>query len=130
MIEGLIVSGLALAGLAFVVAPMLRADEPEVLDATAEIEQRKVTALTAILDLEAEHEVGKLSDADLTELRAVYENEALELIHQLDGAIDAQADPLEREIAMARQRLNRTVVCAHCGAERRAREPRCPSCGE
>lgn len=104
--HGLLVAVVALAALVYVVAPLRRSDDAERFDPTAELEAKKVVALNAILDLESERDVGKLSATDFSALRAVYEAQALELIHQMDG-IDATegSDPLEQEIAVIRQRL-------------------------
>lgn len=128
--HGLLVAVLAFAALAFVVAPLRRSDTAERFDLTAELEEKKAAALNAILDLESERDVGKLSATDFSELRAVYEAEALDALHQLDG-IDATegSDPLEQEIALIRQRLSNSAPCPNCGAERKAGVSPCPACG-
>jgi len=114
MIYVLLVAALAVAALAFVVAPLGRRDGEIVVDPELELEEKKVVALTAILDLESERDVGKLSEEDFAELRAVYESQALEALHQLDE-VGARADPLETEIARVRERLA-TDRCPECGA--------------
>ena len=112
---------LACVALAVVLAPLRRAETTERMDLTAELEAKKMTALNAILDLESERDVGKLTEADFNELRAVYEGRALDLIHELedthledtdlaDPVLDdtghaESSDPLEREIALVRKRL-------------------------
>ena len=107
MTSSVLVSVLALLALAIVLAPLReRGQRTEGWPAADELEERKRAALTAILDLEAERDVGKLSEADLEELRGVYEAEALDAIVALDAAgLDARTDALEREIASVRARL-------------------------
>ena len=96
--------------------------------ATSETQARKVAALTAILDLESERDVGKLSETDLAELRSIYEQEALAALAELDAAEALPAaDPLEREIATLRHRLSRDR-CPRCGAARPAGTT-CARCG-
>lgn len=73
----------------------------------------KHAVLRSILDLEFDHKVGKVADADYEDLRRQHESEALAILGQMDEmgpatpeAPDAPpADQLEREIAAARKRL-------------------------
>ena len=129
VIPGLVVALLAIVALIYVSAPIRR--PPAVLDddgPTSEAEARKVAALTAILDLESERDVGKLSDADLAELRSTYEYEALAALAELDAAEALPAaDPLEHEIAALRHRLSQDR-CPSCGAARPAGTT-CARCG-
>lgn len=129
MIPGLIVAFLAVLALIYVSAP-IRRPQQDVDDAqgTPEAEARKVAALTAILDLESERDMGKLSDADFEELRSTYEHDALIALAELDAAEALPAtDPLEREIAAMRERL-RAGRCPRCGATR-APGATCSRCG-
>lgn len=129
MTQALLIAVLAVAALAYVSAPLRRRDEERSIDAALGLEEKKTVALTAILDLEDERDVGKLSDEDFAELRGVYEAQALEALHQLDDeAAHDEVDPIEREIARVRDRLSATR-CSNCGAPReRGRNP-CPACG-
>lgn len=129
MIPGLIIGLLALLALAYVTAPFRdeRADGPAA-DPDRVLEERKLAALTAILDLESERDVGKLSEEDLAELRVTYEAEALSALHELESdPAPSAGGPLEREIAQVRARLA-TDTCPECGA-RRAAASVCPRCG-
>jgi rubrerythrin len=83
--EPLIIGALAVAALWFVVAPLRSKDPIEEIDPTRELEAKKEVALTAIIDLESERDVGKLSEEDLIELRSFYEAEALDALHRLDS---------------------------------------------
>jgi hypothetical protein len=106
---------------------------------------------SAIKDLENDHAMGKLSDADYKSLRAKYEAKAVAILQELDNVVGSKPsarvarddDAVEREIV----RLRRTaaangltkcpkcgtpcaagdVFCAKCGASLRG--VRCPSCG-
>lgn len=117
MILVVVVALLACAALAYVALPLGRRGRiDEGPSAEGEIDARKTTALSAIVDLENERLVGKLSDEDFDVLRAQYEAEALQALTELD-ALRAQSDEpddgsLEAEIAEMRQRL----ACPRCGA--------------
>jgi hypothetical protein len=81
----------------------------------AELIEAKHAVYRSILDLEFDHQLGKVAPADYHELRREHEQEALGLLREL-GDEGAQAtgnlsgddagalDVLEREIAAARQR--------------------------
>jgi hypothetical protein len=127
---------LALAAIAYVLTALRArvAGAPPAAGERARLEDRKHAALAAIVDLEDERAIGKLSDADFEALAARYEAEALDALRALDAmgppelpAADPEGsedDPLEEEIAAARARLE----CPHCGAARRA-PAACPRCG-
>lgn len=129
MTQALIIAVLAVAALAYVAAPLRRKDPESAIDPAIELEEKKVVALTAILDLENERDVGKLSEEDFAELRGAYEAQALDALHQLDGtAASDELDPVEREIALVRERLS-VSRCPACGAPRRRGRNTCQSCG-
>lgn len=119
MIAAVIVALLAAAALLYVTAPLRKPDVEE-LPSGPSLQQsaieRKATALTAILDLEEEAGVGKLTQGELETLRAEYEREALLALEQLDriAATPPADDPLEAEIAAMKERL----ACPSCGAVR------------
>jgi hypothetical protein len=121
-----VVAFIAIAGLAWVAAPLRwkRFALDDAARARSEAESNKRAALAALLDLEDELRLGKISEDDFAVLHADYEAEALVALRELD-LIDASAsDPMEADIAAARERL----TCPKCGAPRRA-EKRCPRCG-
>lgn len=89
---------------------------------------RKRQALDAIVELESEVEVGKLSESDLAVLRDRYEAEAVAALRELDrleaaGETDDAYD-VEQEIA----RLRVSLTCAHCGGVR-STSGTCTRCG-
>jgi hypothetical protein len=116
MIWVAIVVLLALAALAYVAAPMRRGPRrafPHAPGEVARIDERKTAALTAIIDLEEERDVGKLSERDFEVLRDQYEREALEALRELDALQTSELgdEELEAEIAAARA----LMVCPSCG---------------
>jgi cytochrome c-type biogenesis protein CcmH/NrfG len=128
MIAALLVALLGCLALAYVLAPVRRgprfdAEAPE--RRLEEADARKRAALSALDDLEGEHAVGKLSDADFASLRREYEAEALVALRQLDALRHSEDDDeIEREIAALRDRLR----CPNCGAARTPGRP-CERCG-
>ncbi|MFN2588525.1 MAG: hypothetical protein ABR613_10470 [Actinomycetota bacterium] len=129
MIPVLVVALLACIALAYVALPLgsRRGHGDEGPSREGELDALKTTALAAIVDLEADRSVGKLSDEDFEVLRAQYEAEALRALVELD-ALRARADEpddrtLEEEIAAMRLRL----ACPRCGGLRSA-EGTCPRC--
>lgn len=121
MILALVVAVLACAALAYVVAPMKKGARPS-LPRPSSVEDalaRKDAALSALVDIEDEREIGKLSPADFEMLRRQYEAEAVRALRELDvlqeDAEMAMADEeLEEEIAQMRVKL----ACPVCGALR------------
>ena len=81
----------------------------------------------AIVDLEGDRTMGKLSEPDFEALRADYESQALAALRELDalGELSARDRELEAEIAQVRARLR----CPSCGGARVGSE-RCSRCGE
>lgn len=119
MIGVVIVAVLAVAALAYVIAPLWRPDAPELASGPTledEANERKGSALTAIMDIEEETRVGKLTQSEFESLRGEYEREALLALEQLDqmGAQPHPDDPLEAEIEAMKKRL----ACPSCGAVR------------
>jgi len=129
-----------MAGMAFVVVlvvlalwyvaqPFRRSDQTQMVEGPSPVqraEEKKTAALTAIIDLEEEAQVGKLTARELGSLRATYEGEALDALAQLDALAVPRTgdDPLEAEIAALKQRL----TCPSCGAPR-ASGGACSRCG-
>ena len=73
----------------FVAAPLFRPPElaPADVDSGERIrwERQKRQALAAIKEIELDHRMGKLSDEDLTTMRARFEAQALEAMAALEG---------------------------------------------
>ena len=115
----IVIALLTLAALVYVTLPLRRDEHSEVAAESWELrdaQERKESALTAIIDVEEEAQVGKLSNEELDALRYEYEREALAALEQLDrlNAAPASDDSLEAEIAAMRERL----ACPTCGSMR------------
>ena len=127
-VEEILVGLAAVAALAYVVTPVARGPRVQTKDPgrLEEAEARKRTALSAIIDLEAERDAGKLSQVDFDALRASADAEALAALAEADlvASTDLNDDELEREIAEMRDRL----ACPSCGAVRSPGEG-CTRCG-
>lgn len=120
---------LVVLALLYVVQPFRRKNYEEMVEGPSpaqRAEEKKASALTAIIDLEEEAQVGKLTPQELERLRESYEREALDALAQLDAlaAAPVAEDPLEAEIAAVKQRL----TCPSCGAPR-ASGGTCSRCG-
>lgn len=120
---------LVVFALLYVAQPFRRKDTAEMQSGPSpvqEAQEKKTAALTAIIDLEEEAQVGKLSVSELEVLRATYEREALDALAQLDAMSVPRTgdDPLEAEIAAVKARL----TCPSCGAPR-ASGGTCSRCG-
>ena len=131
MIDVLVVALLVTLAVVFVVRPLRRgsaeASEVPGMQRAEEAEARKDSALEAIVDLEGDRTMGKLSEPDFEALRADYESQALAALRELDalGELSARDRELEAEIAEVRARLR----CPSCGGARVGSE-RCPRCGD
>ena len=135
MIPGAIVVALAILALLWVLSPIRRGrvtDTDPDSEHLSEVIERKDAAVIAMVDIEYERELGKLSDTDFEALRAEYEREALAALHALEKAtIDDADDQLEVEIAAMKERLGgvrSAATCPECGSERTPGRA-CPSCG-
>jgi hypothetical protein len=116
----------------YTLRPLFREPEGNLdIDLLAETEldrllDRKNVIYRNLRDLELEHQMGRLSDADYRQLAAGYKNEAaavLQRLDQLDASENLEA-VIEKDIAARKAKLSGS------GSKRREREPgRCPSCG-
>lgn len=119
MIGGLVVAALAVAALVYVILPLGRVDQIDLMEGPSPeavaLEDKNI-ALTAIIDLKEEAQVGKLSPEEHQRLRQGYESDALDALERLDTlSVPIRSDdPLEQEIAAMKQRL----ACPSCGALR------------
>jgi cytochrome c-type biogenesis protein CcmI len=115
VIGALVIIVLAVMAIAWIAVPLLGGRRQETAAPSLEIQEaeaRKNAALTALVDIEEELELGKLSAADFDELRAEYERDALRALNELDAP--SREDSLEQEIAAMR----RQMLCPNCGALR------------
>ena len=131
---------LVIAAAAYVAAPFFTTTSPEAgpKPVTASERQRwehqKIEAYAAIKELEFDHRMHKLSDADFAAIRDKYAAQALEAIAALDAAKAAPS----RQVADGQRpeghrpegrRASRIAFCSSCGASVPARAKFCPACG-
>lgn len=127
----------------FVGEPFVRRGSVPLLSGEDEVEMerlllQKQTLYTAIQDLDFDFQTSKVDAKDYDELRGSLENEALQLLRQIDD-VDPLAvldNELERQILALRQQpapdthLPSQEVCFGCGAALQGGESFCPSCGQ
>ncbi len=146
----LIVASLAIVGWPFMNPAPDQENDPGAADPALEnlVVQREA-AYAAIRDLEVDHTMGKLSDADYKAMRAKCEAKAVGILQQLDTltaaskqAHPASEDSIESEVRRLRRGPSTGLLrcpkcgaahtpgdafCAKCGAALRG--ARCPNCG-
>jgi cytochrome c-type biogenesis protein CcmI len=112
----------ALAAVAFVVSPLLRASRPPAGRAPEEIPGS--TAVEALREIEFDRQTGKLSDADYTSLKTSYTERAL-------AEMRAAGDTPEPDVAEALVRAYRANrrACAEHGARPESDAVYCSECG-
>lgn len=69
--------------------------------------EEKTAVYRAMLDLEFDHQLGKVADNDYAIMRRQHESEAVAILKALDSSssVEALVDVLEKEIATARSRI-------------------------
>ena len=98
---------------------------------------RKALIYRSIRDLDFEHAMGRLSDADYQRLQADYKNDAALILQKLDqlGASEDLDKAIEKEIAARRagrtapQKEREVFRCPSCGAETVPGKKFCADCG-
>ncbi len=92
-------------------------------------------AYTAIKDLENDHAMGKLSDADYKSLRAKYESKAVAILQEIDSLRASKTasqpvsdDTIERQVQRLRGGARRTR-CPQCGTRAAPNDRFCAKCG-
>ncbi len=113
MIEQVVVAAVVLAAVGWIVKPLLGSRRalggPDEDRRTEDLLEAKQSVYRSIVDLEMDHEMGKMGDQDYEQLRGQSKAEALGIIHELEGEDTQQTDlaTLEEEIRAARGRLRK-----------------------
>jgi cytochrome c-type biogenesis protein CcmI len=105
----------------FVAAPLteglaVRRREAEGKDRTADLQHDRTLAVAAIRELEFDHEMGKIDDADFALIRASLEARALDAMQGLQAVSSRLTSAPER--------------CGRCGAPAAGRARFCAACGK
>lgn len=123
---------MVIAAIGYVAAPLFsgipagesNGSQPVTASERERWERQKLEAYAAIKEVEFDHQMGKLSEADFAAIRDKYAAQALEAIAALDAA---SAAPLRQ--ALTGRRTRRIAYCASCGVSLPARAKFCPACG-
>jgi uncharacterized paraquat-inducible protein A len=125
----LVAAGLTAAAVYRTVAPLgVDFDEPPLVAGRtrAALERDKALSLRAIKELEFDHAMGKVSDADFVEMRDRLRARAVRLMSQLEGSA-LYRDRIEQDAAQAETETSRT--CGACGTSNDADARFCKGCG-
>jgi ribosomal protein L40E len=93
--------------------------------APSELTDKKRRALRALKDLEQEHSLGKIDEADYKELAAQYRSQAKDVIREMDDAI---APYREKAEALVQAHLEKQKKSAAKEEEPEADQRACPKC--
>ena len=123
---------LALVGGAYVVQPILgaRGQAQEEIDRRrSELQAERDRALDRLQELDMDHSMGKIPDADYAAERQIVLRQGAEVLRQLDqlGPSDDLEGQLEAAIAEARQ--STSAECPSCGTPIVAGDRFCAQCG-
>ena len=92
----------------------------------------------AIKDLEFDHAMNKLSDADYKSLRAKYETKAVAILQELDSMAALQKrharpklsdESIEQQVRQMRGGTAKVVLCSQCGTRAASSDRYCAKCG-
>lgn len=134
----LVIMAAALGGIGlYVSAPLLkeRRTEKMLADYYEETERhhllsRKDSIYTAIKDLEFDHKTGKLSDEDYAELREKFEQQAAEILKEIDDLQSGKTTTSRKKSKTAAKKEAKVRFCSACGQEIKVDAKFCSACGE
>jgi hypothetical protein len=120
-------TALAIAALAFVLAPLFIHRRARILASAVVDGAASSQAIEALRELEFDRATDKLSDADYAALKATYTRQALEAMREEESAAPAVADE-DVEAVILRYRVA-AGACPTCGPRPEADAVYCSSCG-
>ncbi len=133
----LLALALFLIAIAAVVLPLFDRKQPVLRPTTPleTLEAERADIVRAIRELDFDHRMHKIADADYATLRASLSQRGAAVLREIEAARagmpgDAMDAEIERAIAAKRATPDAAVrPCASCGAELRERDKFCAVCG-
>ena len=124
---------LAIGAMAWVLAPLFRADAGVVLapvsPARQDVAARRERAVEALREIEFDRATGKLADADYDMLKTRYTRQAVAAMRQESGAPLVDESEVEAVIRRAREAQARAGSCAVHGPRPEPDALYCSECG-
>ena len=91
--------------------------------------REKESLLGAIRELRFEHDLGKLSDADLAQLESGYRGRAREVLRELDEELEPHREAARALVEQARGKSAKAEVAQPPKADAAQAAPSCGACG-
>jgi len=133
MIALIIGTVLAIAAMAWVLAPLFRSDAAApigpVSSARHDITARRERAVEALREIEFDRATGKLSDADYDMLKARYTTQAVSAMRSESGAAAVDESEIEAAIRRAREAQANVPSCSVHGRRPEPDAIYCSECG-
>lgn len=107
-----LISVVGVVAVGYVIWPLFRrmsAFSPPVGEELADLLTRKEVALEAIRELEFDHSVGKIEDADFERFDRILRNRAMRLIDQVDG-MSGGSDSPATQTAILDEQLEQVIA--------------------
>lgn len=100
-----------------------------------ELEREKQSLVKALKELDFDHQMGKVSEADWKEIGSLYRQRAVRVLRQLDAEVGDYRALVEREVARRRgvepvRRKSVRPICANCATENDTDAQFCKRCGQ
>jgi len=133
MIALLIGTALAIAAMAWVLAPLFRDDAgrivPTFAPARQDVAARRERAVEALREIEFDRATGKLADADYDMLKARYTRQAVAAMRTESGAALVDESEIEAAIRRAREAQANVPTCSVHGPRPEPDAIYCSECG-
>lgn len=124
---------LAIAAMAWVLAPLFRADAGRLIATPSPVRQdiaaRRERAVEALREIEFDRATGKLADADYEMLKSRYTRQAVAAMRSESGGALVDESQIEAAIRRAREAQAAAPVCSVHGPRPEADAIYCSECG-